>query len=82
MTKSFFVSNQVPQSSYRSWEESIIAPKFNLKNFIDELHYYIRVYIIQKKPILKSMKFLFLNAIQRIFYTYGTFLIKLKFVKR
>jgi len=59
MTKSYFINSQLPQKSYRSWEESIIAPKFNLKNFVDELHYYIRIYINQKKPFLKSMNFYF-----------------------
>ncbi len=58
MTKSYFINSQLPQTSYRSWEESIIAPKFNLKNFVDELHYYIRIYITQKKPFLKSISFL------------------------
>ena len=78
MTKSYFIERELAQVSYKSWEESIIAPKFNLKNFMDELHYYVRIYIIQKKSFLKSMKFLFLNAVQRIFYTYGTILIKLR----
>ncbi len=63
---------------YNSWEQSIIAPKFTLNNFADELHYYLRVYLRKRKPILKILMFLFLNAIQRIFYTFGTNIIKIK----
>jgi len=65
----------------KSWEESIVAPKFNLKNFVDELHYYTRIYIKRKKTFFKSIKFLFLNIVQRILYTYGTLLFKVNYPK-
>ena len=63
---------------YESWEESIIAPKLTLKSFADELHYYIRLYLLKRKKLTDFFLFLFLNATQRIFYTIGTFSIILK----
>ena len=78
MTKSYIIIEKVNEGLYQSWEQSLIAPKFTLRNFTDELHYYLRVYINQKKSLGKIVIFLFLNAIQRILYTTGTFLIKIK----
>ncbi len=74
MTKSYIINNSINKNFYNNWDEGIIAPKFNLKSLIDELHYYSRIYILQRKSFLITIKFLFLNAIQRIFYTLGTFL--------
>jgi len=62
---------------YKSWKESIIAPKLTLKNFVGELHYYFRFYLIKKK-VSDFLLFLFLNAVQRIFYSFGTYYIKIK----
>lgn len=81
MTKSYLIY-QLNQNQYESWEKSIIAPKFNLKNFVGELHYYIRIYIKKEIPFLKSLMFLFLNITQRMLYTYGTFLINLKYSRK
>lgn len=76
MTKSFIY--QLNPQYYKSWEKSIIAPDFNLKNFVNEIHYYLRIYINSNMAFWKSIKFLFLNIIQRLAYTYGTFKIKLE----
>ncbi len=78
MTKSYIKLDSGADLIYNSWEQSILAPKFNLKNFADELHYYLRLYLRKRKPILKIVIFLFLNATQRIFYTFGTIIIKIK----
>ncbi len=72
MTKSYLIFESDNNENYNSWQESIIAPKFSLRNFADELHYYLRIYIIRKKSFNEIIKFLFLNVIQRIFYTIGT----------
>ncbi|HEC38508.1 hypothetical protein LCGC14_0706020 [marine sediment metagenome] len=72
MTNSYLVFESNNNRNYTEWQESIIAPKFSLKNFANELHYYLRIYIIKKKSFNEILKFLFLNAIQRIFYTIGT----------
>ena len=80
MTKSYVkieINNE--NRIYNSWEESVIAPKFTLKNFADELHYYLRIYLRKQKSLWKNLIFLFLNAIQRIFYTIGTDIIKIKY---
>ena len=78
MTKSYIVINDKKGNVYNSWEESLIAPKFTIKNFADELHYYLRIYLRKNKPLSKILIFLFLDATQRILYTIGTFLIKIK----
>jgi len=78
MTKSYITINEKKENIHNSWEESLIAPKFTIKNFVDELHYYLRFYLRNNKPISKIAIFLFLNAIQGILYTLGTFLIKIK----
>jgi len=78
MTKSYIVINDKKGNVYNSWEESLIAPKFTIKNFADELHYYLRIYLRKNKPLSKILFFLFLNATQRILYTFGMFLIKIK----
>ncbi len=78
MTKSYIIFNNKKENLYNSWEESIIAPKFTIKNFAEELHYYLRIYIRKNKPLSKILIFLFLNATQRILYTFGMFLIKIK----
>ncbi len=78
MTKSYFAFKNKIVNTYDSWEESLIAPKFTIKNFADELHYYLRIYLRKNKPVSKILIFLFLNATQRILYTIGTFLIKIK----
>ncbi len=72
MTKSYLIFVSDNNRTYTTWQESIIAPKFSLKSFADELHYYLRIYIIKKKSFSEIIKFLFLNAIQRVFYTIGT----------
>ncbi len=72
MTKSYLIFDTDNNKNYTTWQESIIAPKFSLKNFADELHYYLRIYIIKKKSFNEIIKFLFLNVVQRIFYTMGT----------
>jgi len=79
MAKSYLVINDKKDNIYRHWEESLIPPKFTIKNFADELHNYLRIYLKKNKPISKILIFLFLNATQRILYTIGTFLIKIKF---
>jgi hypothetical protein len=66
---------------YESWEENIIAPKLTLKGFADELHYYLRSYLATKKKLSEVIFFLFLNATQRIFYSFGTFSIKIRRLK-
>jgi len=66
---------------YESWEESIIAPKLTLKSFADELHYYVRLYLMKRKKFSDFLLFLFLNVVQRIFYSFGTFYIKIKSLK-
>ncbi len=78
MTKSYITPKEKEGNIYSSWEESLIAPKFTIKNFADELHYYLRIYIRKNKPLSKILMFLFLNATQRILYTFGMFLIKIK----
>jgi len=78
MTKSYIAFKDKKGNFYNSWEESIIAPKFTIKNFADELHYYLRIYIRKNKPLSKILMFLFLNATQRILYTFGMLLIKIK----
>ena len=78
MTKSYIMLNNKKENIHNSWEESLIAPKFTIKNFTDELHYYLRIYIRKNKPLSKILMFLFLNATQRILYTFGMFLIKIK----
>ena len=79
MTKSYIKTGLSLETIYNSWEESIIAPKFTLKNFADELHYYLRINLREQKSLWKNLTFLFLNAIQRIFYTIGTDIIKIKY---
>ncbi len=79
MTKSYIKTGLSLETTYNSWEESIIAPKFTLKNFADELHYYLRINLRKQKSLWKNLTFLFLNAIQRIFYTIGTDIIKIKY---
>ena len=78
MTKSYIIFEKVNEGRYQPWEQSLNAPRFTIRNFADELHFYLRIYINQKKPLSKIMIFLFLNAIQRILYTIGTFLIRIK----
>ena len=78
MTKSYEWIFSLQKNSYNAWEESIIAPKLTLKSFVDELHYFLRLYLIKNKNIWKILLFLMLNGAQRIFYTLGTFLIKIK----
>ena len=78
MTKSYDWIFSFQQDSYKGWEESIIAPKLTIKSFADELHYCLRLYLIKNKNIWKILLFLMLNGAQRIFYTFGTFLIKVK----
>ena len=84
MTKSYVGLERGVDIIYNSWEQSIIAPKFTLKNFADELHYYLRINLGKQKSLWKNLTFLFLNAIQRIFYTIGTniIIIKYKYVLR
>jgi len=79
MTKSYIINKSFAKGSYNNWEAGIIAPKFTMKNFADELHYYLRIYLRKKKPFLKILAFIFLNAFQRILYTLGTNLTKIKF---
>lgn len=74
MTKSYLYSFETKNQIYKNWEIELIAPRLTIKNFAHEMHYYIRIYIKQEKPFLKLVKFLFLNAVQRIFYTIGAFL--------
>jgi len=78
MTKSYIIFEKVNEGRYHTWELSLNAPRFTIRNFADELHFYLRIYIKQKKSLGKIMIFLFLNAIQRILYTTGAFLIKIK----
>jgi hypothetical protein len=78
LTKSYLKLDFNTSFFYNSWEQSIIAPKFTLRNFIDEMHYYLRFYIRKKRKVTIILIYLFLNATQRIFYTLGTFLIKTK----
>ena len=78
VTKSYIIITINDENLYQSWEESLVAPKFTIKNLVDELHYYIRIYIKKKKTYLKIFQFLFLNIVQRILYTLGTFIIKRK----
>jgi len=33
MTKSYIIFNNKKENLYNSWEESLIAPKFTIKNF-------------------------------------------------
>ncbi len=79
MTKSYIMIKDKKGNVYNSWEESLIAPKFSIKNFADELHYYLRIYLRTNMSLTKIIMFLFLNAIQRILYTIGTEFIKIKF---
>ena len=79
MTKSYLVTEAVNGELFNSWEQSIVAPKFTLRNFTGELHYYLRIYLRKKKSFSKIIMFLFLNAIQRIFYTIGTNMIKFRY---
>ena len=79
MTKSYLVIEAVNGKLFNPWEQSIIAPKFTLRNFTGELHYYLRIYLRKKKSFIKIIMFLFLNAIQRIFYTLGTNIIKIRY---
>ena len=78
MTKSYIIIEKVKKGKYQPWEQSLNAPRFTIRNFADELHFYLRIYINQKKSLGKIMIFLFLNSIQRILYTTGAFLIKIK----
>ena len=78
MTKSYDWIFTSQQDSYNEWEESIIAPKLTIKSFADELHYYLRLYLIKNKNVRKILLYLMLNGVQRIFYTFGTLLIKIK----
>jgi len=55
MTKSYIVNNNKKGNVYNSLEESLIAPKFTIKNFANELHYYLRKYLIKNKPISKIL---------------------------
>ncbi|KKM02476.1 hypothetical protein LCGC14_1784060 [marine sediment metagenome] len=79
MTKSYVELDRDVDIICNSWEQSIIAPKLTLKNFADELHYYLRINLQKQKSLWKNLIFLFLNAIQRIFYTIGTDIIKIKY---
>ena len=79
MTKSYLVLETEKGEIYNSWEQSIIAPKFTLRNFTGELHYYLRIYLSKKKSFTKIIMFLFLNAVQRIFYTVGTTIINIRY---
>lgn len=81
MTKAFINTKKIPKINYNKWEQTIIAPKLTLRNFSDEMHYYFRIYLQDGKRFPKIILFLFLNVIQRIFYTIGTLIIKLNFVK-
>ena len=78
MTKSYDWIFASQQDSYNGWEESIIAPKLTIKSLADELHYYLRLYLIKNKNVWRILLYLMLNGVQRIFYTFGTFLIKIK----
>lgn len=78
MTKSYDWIFTSQQDSYNGWEESIIAPKLTIKSFADELHYYLRLYLIKNKNVRRILLYLMLNGVQRIFYTFGTLLIKIK----
>lgn len=78
MTKSYERIFSLQQDSYNGWEESIIAPKLTIKSLADELHYYLRLYMIKNKNVLKILLFLMLNGAQRIFYTFGTLIIKIQ----
>ena len=78
MTKSYINIQKESEGLYQPWEQSLIAPRFTIKNFAEELHFYLRIYIKQKRSLTKIIIFLFLNAIQRILYTIGTFLIRIK----
>lgn len=80
MTKSYIIIKANDDNIYNSWEKNLIAPKFTIKNFADELHYYLRTYINKNKALSIIIIFLFLNSIQRILYSFGTFLIKLRYV--
>jgi len=53
MTKSYIVFKDKKGNFYNSWEESLITPKFTIKNFADELHYYLRIYLRKNKPLSK-----------------------------
>ena len=66
-------------SYYNSWCLELITPKFTIRNFSDELHYYLRIYLKQKKSFWGILIFLFLNATQRVCYTIGSFIIKKKY---
>lgn len=79
MTKSYIGLETEKGEIYNSWDQCIIAPKFTLRNFAEELHYYLRIYLIKKKSFTKIVMFLFLNAIQRIFYTIGTNFINIRY---
>ena len=81
MTKSYDRIFSSQHDSSKGWEESIIAPKLSIKSLADELHYYLRLYLIENKNFLKILVFLMLNGAQRIFYTFGTFLIKISYQK-
>ena len=78
MTKSYERIFSSKEDIYNGWEESILAPKLTIKSLADELHYYLRLYMIKNKNILKILLFLMLNGAQRIFYTFGTLIIKIK----
>ncbi len=69
---------QLNQEYENSWEKYIISPKFNIQYLLSVLYYYLRIYVNSGKGFWKSMKFLFLKMIERIIYTYGTFVIKKK----
>ena len=78
MTKSYERIFSSKEDIYNGWEESILAPKLTIKSLADELHYYLRLYMIKNKNILKILLFLMLNGAQRISYTFGTLIIKIK----
>ncbi len=77
VSKSYIIY-QLNQEYYNSWEKHIIAPKFNIQYLFNDLYYYLRIYVNSGKGFWKSMKFLFLKIIERLLYTYGTFVIKIK----
>jgi len=74
LTKSYFKLSKHEDQQYNSWEKGVIAPKLTLINLADELHYYFKIYIKQRKSKSEILFFLFLNAIQRVFYTLGVFM--------
>lgn len=82
MTKAYIKKEAFSSRTYEEWDNSIIAPKFSLKNFSDELHFYLRIYLLKDKPLVKILIFLFLNAIQRVFYTIGNLIVKLTYPKK